>query len=102
VWSVAFEDAADEELYSEFFEIVQATDGLTITKPTVAMPEGETLKMVRFKINCTSDTVQLQSAWVFFFQVDETVDSETYEYDITRALSESNSTSVFLSNLPLK
>jgi subtilisin family serine protease len=101
-WSVGFEDAADEELYSEFFEIDQATDGLTITKPTVAMPEGETLKMVRFKINCNSDTVQLPSAWVFFFQVDETADPETYEFDITRALSESNSTSVFLSNLPIK
>lgn len=101
-WSVEFEDAADEELYSSFFEIDQPTDALLITKPTVALPEGETLKMVRFKINCTSDTVKIQSAWVFFFQVDETVDTETSETDITRALSESNSTSVFLSNNPLK
>lgn len=101
-WSVEFEDAADEELYSSFFNIDQPTDALTITKPTVPLPEGETLKMVRFKINCNSDTVQLPSAWIFFFQVDETADPETYEYDITRALSESNSTSVFLSNLPIK
>jgi hypothetical protein len=54
--------------------------------------------MVRFKINSVSDTVTLPSAWLFFFQVDETVEFDDLEYDITRALSEANSTSVFLSN----
>ena len=102
VWSVTFEDAADEELYASSFTIDQSTDELLISKPTVALPEGETLKMVRFKINCISDTVTIQSAWVFFFQVDETADAEDVEFDITRALAESNSTSVFLSNEPIK
>lgn len=98
VYSIEFEDAADEQLYSQFFDLNQETKLLNVTKPTVAMPAGETLKMVRFKIVSTSDTVTLPSPWLFFFQVDETVDMDDLEYDITRALSEANSTSVFLSN----
>jgi subtilisin family serine protease len=101
-WSIEFEDAADDELYSSFFEIDQTTEILTVTKPTIPLPTDETLKMVRFKVNCVSDTVVLPSTWLFFFQVDETLDDQTAEYDITRALSETNSTSVFLSNNPIK
>jgi subtilisin family serine protease len=97
-YAIEFEDAADGELYSEFFTMEQETQILTITKPTVDMPANENLKMVRFKINSVSDTVTLPSAWLFFFQVDETVEFDDLEYDITRALSEANSTSVFLSN----
>lgn len=97
-FTVEFEDAADEQLYSSFFNLDQETKVLTVTKPTVDMPAGETLKMVRFKIISTSDTVTLPSPWLFFFQVDETIDMDDLEYDITRALSEANSTSVFLSN----
>lgn len=96
--TIEFEDSADDQLYSEFFNLNQETNVLTVTKPTVDMPAGETLKMVRFKIVSTSDTVTLPSPWLFFFQVDETVDMDDLEYDITRALSEANSTSVFLSN----
>ena len=102
VWTIEYEDPSDAEMYASSFAIDQTTDILSITKPTVPLPDGETLKMVRFKIKCTSDTVSLPSAWLFFFQVDETVDDETTDYDITRALSETNSTSVFLSNNPLK
>lgn len=98
VYEIAFEDEADRELYTEFLSLDQETKVLTVTKPTVDMPTGETLKMVRFKINSVSDTVTLPSAWLFFFQVDENIDVDDLEYDITRALSESNSTSVFLSN----
>jgi subtilisin family serine protease len=98
VYSIEFEDEADSLLYSEFFSINQETRILTITKPTVDMPIDEILKMVRFKIISISDTVSLPSAWLFFFQVDESIDVDDLEYDITRALSESNSTSVFLSN----
>lgn len=101
-WSIEFEDSADEELYSSFFNIDQTTEILTVAKPNVPLPADETLKMVRFKVNCVSDTVVLPSTWLFFFQVDETLDDQTAEYDITRALSETNSTSVFLSNLPIK
>lgn len=102
VWGVEYEDPADAELYSSSFSIDQETEVLTITKPTVPLPVGETLKMVRFKVSCTSDTVTLPSTWIFFFQVDESLDDETADYDITRALSETNSTSVFLSNNPIK
>ena len=101
-WSIEFEDSVDDELYSSFFDIDQTSEVLTVTKPTVPLPTNETLKMVRFKVNCVSDTVVLPSTWLFFFQVDETLDDETIEYDITRALSETNSTSVFLSNNPIK
>jgi subtilisin family serine protease len=95
---IEFEDAADRDLYSEFFNLDQEAETLTISKPTVDMPAGETLKMVRFKLNSVSDTVTLPSPWMFFFQVDETIDVDDLEYDITRALSEANSTSVFLAN----
>jgi subtilisin family serine protease len=102
VWEVEFEDPSDAELYERFFSIDQETQILTVTKPDVPLPTDETIKMVRFKVKCVSDTVTLPSTWLFFFQVDETLDAETAEYDITRALSETNSTSVFLSNFPIK
>lgn len=98
VYNIEFEDTADSEIYSEFFDLDQETQILSVSKPTVDMPAGETLKMVRFKINSVSDSVTLPSPWLFFFQVDETIDVDDLEYDITRALSEANSTSVFLSN----
>lgn len=101
-WGIQFEDPSDEELYLPFVEIDQQTGVLTINKPTVAIPEGENLKMVRFKVISSSDTVAIPSTWIFFFQVDESLDDEAAEYDITRALSETNSTSVFLSNFPIK
>jgi subtilisin family serine protease len=97
-YDIEFEDEADSLLYSEFISLDQETHILTIINPAVAMPSGEILKMVRFKIISTSDTVSLPSAWLFFFQVDESIDIDDLEYDITRALSESNSTSVFLFN----
>ena len=75
---------------------------LTVTKPTVDLPVNETIKMVRFKIHATHDSIVLDSPWMFFFQVDGTVDDTVIENDITRALSETNSTSCFITMAVLK
>jgi hypothetical protein len=58
--------------------------------------------MVRYKTHAMSDTVTLESPWMLFFQVDQTIDPATMNVDITRALSETNSTSIFLATSEIK
>lgn len=102
VWSVSYEDEATEAAYGEFITIDPATGYLTVTKPTVELPVNETINMVRFLIHATHDSIVLDSPWMFFFQVDGTVDESVIENDITRALSETNSTSCFITMAALK
>ena len=102
VWSVSYEDAATEADYGSFINIDPVTGYLTVTKPTVDLPENETINMVRFKIHATHDSIVLDSPWMFFFQVDGTIDESVIENDITRALSETNSTSCFITMGVLK
>lgn len=102
VWSVSYEDAATEEAYGSFIDINPETGYLTVSKPTVELPVNETINMVRFKIHATHDSIVLDSPWMFFFQVDGTVDESVIENDITRALSETNSTSCFITMAALK
>ena len=75
---------------------------LIVNKPTVPLDEGETIRMVRYKTYATSDTVSLESPWMLFFQIDQTIDPATMSVDITRALAETNSTSIFLATLEIK
>ena len=102
VWSVSFEDPAYAGLYSEFFDLDSTSGWLTVNKPTVALDEGEIIRMIRYKAVATSDTVSLESPWILFFQVDQNIDPATVNVDITRALSETNSTSIFLATPVLK
>jgi subtilisin family serine protease len=102
VWSISFEESNYDTLYGEFMSLNSVSGLLTATKPTVPLDEGETIRMVRFKTYATSDTVSLESPWVLFFQVDQTIDPATMNVDITRALSETNSTSIFLATASLK
>lgn len=102
VWSVSYEDTETETTYGSFIDIGATTGYLTVTKPTVDLPANETIHMVRFKIHATHDSIVLDSPWMFFFQVDGTIDQESIENDITRALSETNSTSCFITMAILK
>ena len=101
-WSLVYENSDIEAEYSDAISIDASTGELRVITPTASLPEGEHLKMVRFKANATSATISLESPWLFFFQVDPTVDSLTTENDITRALADTNSTSIFLAQAILK
>lgn len=102
VWTLEYENAEVESAYSSFVTLDSVTGNLRITPPDVELPEGETIYMVRFKAVATSDTIALEGPWMFFFQVDPNADSLTTENDITRALSQTNSTSIFLIQVTLK
>jgi subtilisin family serine protease len=101
-WTLSFETPEVETAYGSFIKLDAASGKIDIDKPTVALPEGETLKMVRFKVHAATGAVTLDSPWLFFFQVDETADTASTQNDITRALSLTNSTSVFLAQATLK
>ena len=102
VWSIEYESPEVEAKYSSFVTLNPQTGNLDILPPTVPLPEGESIFMVRFKITATSPTITIVSPWMFFFQVDPNADSVATENDITRALSETNSTSIFLAQFTLK
>jgi subtilisin family serine protease len=101
-WTISYEDSTTEAAYNPFIMLDNTTSTLKISKPTVALPLGETLKMVRFKIHAVTDIITLESPWLFFFQVDPATGATTSQNDITRALSLTNSTSVFLAQGVLK
>jgi subtilisin family serine protease len=101
-WSILFEQEDYDTLYREFTVLDSSSGQLVANKPTVQLDEGEIIRMVRFKAYATSDTVALQSPWILFFQVDQTIDPATVNVDITRALSETNSSSIFLFTPELK
>jgi hypothetical protein len=102
VWEVSYESPEVESTYSSFLTIDNVAEALVIVNPTVPLPDGEAIQMVRFKIVATSAAITLTSPWMFFFHVDPSVDVLTTENDITRALSATNSTSIFLVNLFIK
>jgi subtilisin family serine protease len=102
VWGISYESPNTETTYSPFIAINDAAAELNVTNPTVPLPEGENIHMVRFKVNATSDTISLDSPWMFFFQVDPSIDPLQTDNDITRALSLTNSTSIFLATTVLK
>jgi hypothetical protein len=102
VWTFSFEEPNYDTLYSEFMNLDSASGLLSVTKPTVPLDEGETIRMVRYKTYATSSTVSLESPWILFFQIDQTIDPATMNVDITRALAETSSTSIFLATFVLK
>jgi hypothetical protein len=102
VWSITFEESTYDALYREFMVLDSASGLLIVNKPTVPLDEGETIRMVRYKTYASSDTVSLESPWMLFFQVDQTIDPAAMSVDITRALAETNSTSIFLATAEIK
>jgi hypothetical protein len=102
VWSLEWDDEAVEEEYSSFVSIDPTTGVLTVVNPTVALPVGQTIHMVRFKAVATSASITIDGPWMFFFDIDPDADTADTENDITRALAETNSTSIFLLQFSLK
>jgi subtilisin family serine protease len=102
VWTVSFEEPNYDTLYGEFMILDSASGLLVVNKPTFPLDEGETIRMVRYKTYATSDTVSLESPWMLFFQIDQTIDPAAMSVDITRALAETNSTSIFLATAEIK
>jgi hypothetical protein len=100
-YELSFESPEIENSYSQFFDI-DSNGVFTITTPDVALPEGDIIVMVRFKVKATHDVVSIESPWIFFFNTDPSAEESVKQTDITRALSETNSTSVFLATAPLK
>jgi hypothetical protein len=100
-YSLSYENAEIENEYSKFFNLDE-NGLLTISTPNVTLPEGDTIFMVRFKVKAIHDFVTVESPWIFFFNTDPSIEALVKQTDITRALSETNSTSVFLATLPIK
>ena len=91
-YSVEYENAEDEPVYSPFVSLVG--DDIVVNKPTVDLPEGEKLKMVRFRIKASTDVVDVYSPWMFFFYADPN-NTEDISTEVTLALTNINSTSFF-------
>ncbi len=100
-YELLYENPEIENSYSQFLDL-DSNGVLTITTPDVALPEGDIIVMVRFKVKAVHEVVSVESPWIFFFNTDPSAEESVKETDITRALSETNSTSVFLATLPLK
>lgn len=101
-WTLVWDDAEIEDLYSSFVSINSVTGVLEGNNPTVDLPAGQTIQMVRFKAVATSESISIEGPWMFFFDVDPDADTADTENDITRALAETNSTSIFLLQFSLK
>lgn len=102
VWTLVFENPELEADYAQFVTLDPVTGVLDIAEPTTDLPEGENIFMVRFKSVATSPSIAIESPWMFFFQVDPNADDLATENDITRALAETNSTSIFLLQVSIK
>lgn len=100
-YTLSFEDPEVESKYSPFLNL-DSNGILTIDTPDVALPEGDTIFMVRFKVKAVHEVVTIESPWMFFFNTDPSVEDSVKQTDITRALTETNSTSIFLATLPIK
>jgi len=94
-WTVDFENTTDGDSYSPFVLMNESTGVLTVNPPTVALPADEVIHMVLFKAHATNSMITLDSPWLFFYQVADSLTTEEAEQNITRALSATNSTSCF-------
>ena len=93
-YTFEFENASDAAVYSPFMSLLGSD--ITINKPTVTLPAGEKLKMVRFRIKAVSERFEMYSPWMFFFHTDPD-NTEDLTTDITLALTSTDSTSFFAS-----
>jgi hypothetical protein len=93
-FSVEFDDPLIEAEYGPFFEVDATTGLITITKPTVALPEETKLKMIEFVGVATSNKLRMTTNTIFFFYTNPLY-KETIQTDITLALTETNSVSFY-------
>jgi hypothetical protein len=93
-WSVSFENNTDGNNYGPFITI-DPYGFLTVKEPQIKLPPDEIIHMVMFKVYAKNNKITLETPWLFFYQVADTLSAEEAEQNITRALSATNSTSCF-------
>ena len=93
-YTIEFENAEDQTTYGSFMTLTG--DDIVVNKPTVGLPAGEKIKMVRFRLKGNCGLFQMYSPWMFFFHTDPD-NTEDLSTEITLALTDTNSTSFFAS-----
>jgi hypothetical protein len=96
VYSIEWVDPAQEPVYGSFLAVDPVTGVVTISKPTVALPEETKLVMVKFTGVATTSRVKIKTNTLFFFYNNPAY-QDTLESDITLALTDINSISFFAS-----
>ena len=95
-YSLIWDDEDIKTKYEQYVVLDTETGAFNITKPVEALPEGQTLEIVKFKIKQTSTVGEAFSPNLFFFATDPSRDaSYDYNTDIASALENINSQSYF-------
>jgi hypothetical protein len=100
IFSIEFIDPAVAADYAQFMNLDPITGILTISKPTVPLPEEVKLKMIEFRGYVTSSIVRQESNTIFYF-ASNPLYKDTLESDITLALTDVNSISYYGSWAPI-
>lgn len=96
VYSLVWDNPEIEAKYAQYVTLDSGTGVFSVTKPMEALPEGQTLEIVKFKIKQTSTVGEAFSPNLFFFATDPSRDaSYDYNTDIASALENINSQSYF-------
>lgn len=93
-YSIEYFDEETQNEYGTFIHIDPVTGIFTIDYPTVTLSSDVKLKMVEFKGVATTHRVNIQTNKMFFFVLNPLY-KETWQSDITLALTEINSVSFF-------
>lgn len=93
-YSIEYYDDAIKNEFSQFINIDAVTGIFNIDYPTVTLSPDVKLKMIEFKGVAKTDRVTIETNKMFFFLVNPLY-TETWQSDITLALTEINSVSFF-------
>lgn len=95
-YSLVWDDEDIKTKYEQYVVLNSETGEFNISKPLETLPEGQTLEIVKFKIQQTSTVGEAFSPNLFFFATDPSRDaSYDYNTDIASALENINSQSYF-------
>ena len=94
-WGVTYENNTDGTNYGPFMLMDETTGILTVNPPTIVLQNDETIHMVMFTAHAKNSKITLDTPWLFFYQVADSLTTEEAEQNITRALAATNSTSCF-------
>jgi len=95
-YALVWEDAGIQAKYEQYIALNPQTGTFSVSKPMEALPEGQTLEIVKFKVKQTTTVGEAFSPNLFFFATDPSRDaSYDYDTDIASALENINSQSYF-------
>ena len=95
-YSLVWDNEDFKTKYEQYVVLDVESGVFNISKPMEALPEGQTLEIVKFKIKQTSTVGEAFSPNLFFFATDPSRDaSYDYNTDIASALENINSQSYF-------